>query len=234
MNSDKRMVLIVEDESGISNFISAILTSNGYNILKTERGREAVSITASQCPDLILLDLGLPDIDGIEVLKSIRQWSDIPVIIVSARGHEREKVEALDLGADDYVTKPFGTSELLARIRTAIRHRQKDDFGSQPKAEIINVGGLTIDYVKRIVTVEKKEVHLTPVEYKIICLLSKYIGKVMTLDFITKEVWGPYTNEDNALRVNMANIRRKIEVNPAEPKYIITEVGVGYRMVDEI
>lgn len=234
MNSDKRMVLIVEDERGISNFISAILTSNGYNILQTESGREAVSITASQCPDLVLLDLGLPDIDGIEVLKSIRKWSDIPIIIVSARGHEREKVEALDLGADDYVTKPFGTSELLARIRTAIRHRQKDDFESQPKAEIISVGDLTIDYVKRIVAVEKKEVHLTPVEYKIICLLSKHIGKVLTLDFITKEVWGPYTNEDNALRVNMANIRRKIEVNPAEPKYIITEVGVGYRMVDEI
>lgn len=234
MNSDKRMVLIVEDERGISNFISAILTSNGYNILKTESGREAVSIAASQCPDLILLDLGLPDIDGIEVLKSIRKWSDIPIIIVSARGHEREKVEALDLGADDYVTKPFGTSELLARIRTAIRHRQKDEFENQPKAEIISVGDLTIDYVKRIVAVEKKEVHLTPVEYKIICLLSKHIGKVLTLDFITKEVWGPYTNEDNALRVNMANIRRKIEVNPAEPKYIITEVGVGYRMVDEI
>lgn len=234
MMNNKVMILVVEDENGISNFISAILTSNDYDVKKTGSGKEAISMIPSLCPDLVLLDLGLPDIDGLDVLKSTRQWSAVPIIVVSARGHEREKVEALDLGADDYITKPFGTSELLARIRTAIRHRHKDDYENQPKAERISVGELVIDYAKRIVTVEGREIHLTPVEYRIISLLSKYVGKVLTLDFITKEIWGPYTNEDNALRVNMANIRRKIEANPAEPIYIVTEVGVGYRMVDEI
>jgi len=232
--NNKIVILIVEDENGISNFISAILTSNDYNIIKTAKGKEAVSMAAAYCPDLILLDLGLPDMDGLDVLKSIRQWSEIPIIIVSARGNEREKVEALDLGADDYVTKPFGTSELLARIRTAIRHKQKDNAKNQFEVGIVCIGGLVVDNIKRMVTVEGKEVHLTPIEYKIVLLLSRYAGKVLTLDYITKEIWGPYTNENNALRVNMANIRRKIELNPAEPKYILTEVGVGYRMVDEM
>ena len=232
--SNKMLILIVEDESGISNFISAILTSNDYNVIKTSKGKEAISMTASHCPDLILLDLGLPDIDGIEVLKNIRQWTSVPVVVVSARGHEREKVEALDLGADDYITKPFGTSELLARIRTAIRHSQKISGDYPLEATKTCIGDLVIDYRKRIVFVEGKEVHLTPIEYKIITLLSKHAGKVLTHDFIMKEIWGPYTNENQALRVNMANIRRKIEINPAEPKYIVTEIGVGYRMVDEI
>ena len=228
------LILIVEDDEGISNFMSAILTSNHYNLVKAVTGSEAVSMAASCCPDLILLDLGLPDMDGIEVLKNIRQWANIPIIVVSARGHEREKVEALDLGADDYITKPFGTSELLARIRTEIRHSQKTINGSQAKAVSIMVGDLKINYEKRLVSVGGKDIHLTPIEYKIISLLSQYLGKVLTHDFIMKRVWGPYTNEIQALRVNMANIRRKLEVNPAEPKYIITEVGVGYRMVEEL
>lgn len=236
---NKTSILIVEDEEGICNFISAILSSNDFNVIKTSKGKEAVSMTASYCPDLILLDLGLPDMDGIEVLKTIRQWTNIPVVVVSARGHEREKVEALDLGADDYITKPFGTSELLARIRTALRHHQKISIGSPSEADKITLGDLEINYSKRIVSVAGKEIHLTPIEYKIIVLLSKYIGKVLTHDFIIKEVWGPYTNETysseiQALRVNMANIRRKLEINPAEPKYIVTEVGVGYRMVEEL
>lgn len=227
------LILIVEDEEAISSFISAILTSNNFNILKTGKGREAVSLAASHSPDLILLDLGLPDLDGVEVIKSIREWTGIPIIVVSARGHEREKVEALDLGADDYITKPFGTSELLARIRTEIRHSQKGFAGQDPAAEKVTVGELEINYEKRLVTLERKDVHLTPIEYRIICLLSRHIGKVLTHDFITKEIWGPYTNEVQTLRVNMANIRRKLEKNPAEPKYIVTEVGVGYRMVEE-
>ena len=226
--------MIVEDEEGICNFISAILTSNEYNIIKTAKGKEAISMAASYCPDLILLDLGLPDMDGMEVLRTIRQWTAIPVVVVSARGHEREKVEALDLGADDYITKPFGTSELLARIRTGIRHSQKSAAGSLSENNKISVGELEIDYGKRLVSMDEKEIHLTPIEYKIIVLLSKYMGKVLTHDFIIKEVWGPYTNEIQSLRVNMANIRRKLEVNPAEPKYIVTEVGVGYRMVEEL
>lgn len=232
--NNKRLILLVEDEIAICNFISTILTSNDYNVIKADKGKDAISLTASHCPDLILLDLGLPDMDGIEVLKNIRSWNNIPIIVVSARGHEREKVEALDLGADDYITKPFGTSELLARIRTAVRHNQNTTEGSNPELGKISVGGLCIDYEKRIVKVDDKEVHLTPIEYKIIVLLSKNVGKVLTHDYIMKEIWGPYINENQTLRVNMANIRRKIEGNPAEPKYIVTEVGVGYRMVDEI
>lgn len=227
------LILIVEDEEAISNFISAVLNSSQFNVIKTGKGRDAVSMAASYCPDLILLDLGLPDLDGIEVIKSIREWSDTPIIVVSARGHEREKVEALDLGADDYITKPFGTSELLARIRAGIRHRQRNLAGQNAAADKIIAGGLEIDYGKRLVRLDGKEIHLTPIEYKIICLLSQHIGKVLTHDFMTKEIWGPYTNEVQTLRVNMANIRRKLEVNPAEPQYIVTEVGVGYRMVED-
>lgn len=231
---NKLSVLLVEDEIAISNFISTVLISNGYSVIKAEKGRDAVSLAASYCPDLILLDLGLPDMDGVEVLKNIRSWSNIPIVVVSARGHEREKVEALDFGADDYITKPFGTPELLARIRTAVRHSQKISDDGHLETGKICIGKLSIDYNKRIVKVDDREVHLTPIEYKIIVLLSLNIGKVLTHDFIVKEVWGPYVNETQTLRVNMANIRRKIEVNPAEPKYIVTEVGVGYRMVDEV
>lgn len=232
--SNKLMILLVEDELAISNFIQAVLTHNGYNVIKAENGMDAIQHTSSHCPDLILLDLGLPDMDGIQVLRHIREWSNIPIIVVSARGHEREKVEALDLGADDYITKPFGTSELLARIRTAVRHSQKVKEDSHPEVERVTIGGLSIDFDKRIVKVDDKEIHLTPIEYKIIGLLSRNVGKVLTHDYIMKEIWGPYINENQTLRVNMANIRRKIEANPAEPKYIVTEVGVGYRMVDEI
>lgn len=228
------VILLIEDELAISNFISTILTHNNYNVIKAETGKDALALTSSHCPDLILLDLGLPDMDGIDVLKSIRTWSSIPIVVVSARGHEREKVEALDLGADDYITKPFGTSELLARIRTAVRHNQKVREDNHPEIDKIMIGSLLIDYDKRIVKVDDKEVHLTPIEYKIMILLSKNVGKVLTHDYLMKEIWGPYINENQTLRVNMANIRRKIEANPAEPKYILTEVGVGYRMVDEV
>jgi two-component system, OmpR family, KDP operon response regulator KdpE len=228
----KPLVLIVEDESGICNFISAILGSNGFGAIKAQKGKEAISMVASHCPDLVLLDLGLPDMDGIDVLKSIRQWTSVPVIVVSAREMEREKVEALDLGADDYITKPFGTSELLARIRTALRHSHKDNQSGSKSSKVV-VGDLEINYEKRLVSIAGEEVHLTPIEYKIIVLLSEHLGKVLTYDSVMKEVWGPHTNEVKALRVNMANIRRKLEINPAEPKYIVTEVGVGYRMVEE-
>ena len=230
--NNKPVILIVEDENGISNFISAILTSNDYQVLKCQNGGEAVSMTASYCPDLILLDLGLPDTDGLDVLSNIRQWSDVPVIVVTARDNETEKVKALDLGADDYVTKPFGTLELLARIRTAIRHKQKSY--NPLETDKIHIGGLVIDIVKRTVTMDGEVIHFTPIEYKILLMLAKNAGKVLTIDSICREIWGPYSNEQNALRVNMANIRRKIEENPAEPKYILTEVGVGYRIVENI
>jgi two-component system KDP operon response regulator KdpE len=232
--SIKPMVLIVEDDETIGNFISAILIANGYSALKTKQGGTVGELIASHAPDIVLLDLGLPDMDGMEVLKSIRAWSQTPVIVVTARGHEREKVEAFDLEADDYIVKPFGTSELLARIKTALRHSRKlvqsraDDTGK------VTVGGLIIDESKRIVTLGGERVHLTPIEYKIIVLLAQNIGKVLTHDYMVKEIWGPYADEKQTLRVNMANIRRKIEKNPGEPQYILTEMGVGYRMAEEL
>ncbi|WP_058301151.1 response regulator [Gorillibacterium timonense] len=232
--SNRRLILVVEDEDGISNFIAAILSSNDYQVVRAESGKEAVTLVASRSPDLVLLDLGLPDMDGLVVLRTIRSWSRVPVIVVSARGHEREKVEALDLGADDYVTKPFGTSELLARIRTALRHSQPGAGLEQPGEMRLAIGELLIDDEKRRVTLGGAEVHLTPIEYKIVLLLARHAGKVLTHAYLCKEIWGPYTNETQALRVNMANIRRKLEENPAEPRYIVTEVGVGYRMVDSI
>ncbi len=231
---NKITVLVVEDDAGISNFIRAILIANDYSVLTADLGKTAVSMVSSRCPDVILLDMGLPDMDGLDVLKSIRLWSSIPVIVVSARGHEREKVEALDSGADDYLTKPFGTAELLVRIRTALRHRPNTSPNSYPVSNQFHIGSLLINYEKRIVELDGNDIHLTPIEYKIIVLLSQNAGKVLTHDYIIKEVWGPYENDNQALRVNMANIRRKIEDNPASPQYILTEVGVGYRMVDEI
>ena len=230
--ADKSRILIVEDERVISNFITTILTANDYIVLHANTGREAVTMAASHGPDLILLDLGLPDMDGMQVLHEIREWSEVPVIIVSARQDENEKVTALDAGANDYVTKPFGNSELLARIRTAIRLQKK--LGG--RGALLSVGfdmeDLHIDYSKRIVTMGGRPVHLTPIEYKIVVLLSKKAGKVLTHDYMIHEVWGPFASDSQVLRVNMANIRRKLEPNPAQPKYILTEVGVGYRMID--
>jgi len=230
----KKRILIVEEETTISNFISVILSSNGYTPVIARTGKEALSIITSHLPDVILLDLGLPDIDGLEILKSVREWSAVPVIIVSARGQETDKVEALDLGADDYITKPFGTEELLARIRTALRHSMHTADVGTKEGGIFKMKDLAINFDKMLVTVGDKEVHLTQIEFKIVTLLSKYAGKVLTYDFLMKNIWGPYASKNNRiLRVNMANIRRKIEENPAEPKYIFTEVGVGYRMADE-
>jgi two-component system KDP operon response regulator KdpE len=230
----KPLVLVIEDEEAICNFITAILNSNGYQILKTNTGKEGLSMVAAYSPDVILLDMGLPDIDGVEILKSIRGWSKTPIVVVSARGHEREKVEALDLGADDYIVKPFGTSELLARIRTALRHSPQSMGGESKGMEKVTVGELEIDYGKRVVSLGGEKVHLTPVEYKILALLSKNAGKVLTHDYIMREIWGLYAGDSHTLRVNMANIRRKLESNPGEPKYILTEMGVGYRMVEEL
>ena len=228
----KDKVLVVEDEQSISNFISAILNANGYDTLTVRTGEEALTMISSHCPDLIVLDLGLPDMDGIEVLKSVRKWSSLPVVVVSARQHEDDKVEALDFGADDYLVKPFGTAELLARIRTAIRHTRTTLPGGQiAQSGKFTTGDLTIDYDKHQVLLRGENAKLTVNEYKIVSLLGKYAGKVLTYDFIIRELWGPKARTDNQiLRVNMANIRRKIEADPGRPEYIFTEVGVGYRM----
>ena len=230
----KDRILVVEDDKRIGNFFRTVLEANHYDVIMAQTGAEAYSLITSQCPDVLLLDLGLPDMDGMKILKSVREWSAMPVIVVSARTHERDKVEALDLDADDYITKPFGTSELLARIRTAIRHTRTACFNQNGAASGLFVSGdLTIDYDKHRVYKEGKDVGLTQNEYKIVSLLGKYAGKVMTYDYIIKEIWGPNMKSDNRiLRVNMANIRRKIEKNPAEPQYIFTEVGVGYRIVE--
>ena len=220
----KDKILIIEDEANISSFIAMVCHT----------GSESITMITSHCPDLILLDLGLPDMDGVSILKFVREWSACPIIVVSARNHERDKVEALDAGADDYIVKPFGTSELLARIRNAIRHTRthlpNDDIALSGQFRAM---GLTIDYDKHQVLVNGENVHLTQNEYKLVSLLGKYAGRVLTYDFIIRQLWGPKAKNDNQiLRVNMANIRRKIEENPAEPKYIFTEIGVGYRMVD--
>lgn len=231
--NNKSTILIVEDENRISSFMNTILSVNNYHVITATTGKEALALVTSYCPDAMLLDLGLPDMDGIQLIKTIREWSQIPIIVVSARDHERDKVEALDLGADDYVSKPFGTSELLARIRTALRHAQtRLDHNMAPNGCFV-CQGLTIDYDKRHIYVDGIDVHLTQIEYKIVALLSKYAGRVLTYDYIIKTLWGPHAKYDNQiLRVNMANIRRKIEKNPAEPQYIFTEVGVGYRMIE--
>ena len=228
----KDKVLLVEDEQSISNFISTILSANDYDVLAVRTGEEALTMISSHCPDLIVLDLGLPDMDGIEVLKSVRKWSNLPVVVVSARQHESDKVEALDCGADDYLVKPFGTGELLARIRAAIRHTRTTLANSQiAQSGKFTTGELTIDYDKHQVLLRGENAKLTVNEYKIVSLLGKYAGKVLTYDFIIRELWGPKARTDNQiLRVNMANIRRKIEKDPAQPEYIFTEVGVGYRM----
>ena len=210
----REKVLIVEDEKSIAHFISTILTTNGYETILAKTGAEAQTMLTSHCPDLVILDLGLPDMDGIEVLRSLRSWSSLPVVVVSARSHENDKVEALDLGADDYLTKPFGTAEIAQR-------------------GTYTVGEMVIDYNKHQVLVRGENVHLTLSEFRIVALLGKFAGKVLTYDYIIKELWGPRAGGDNQiLRVNMANIRRKIEKNPAEPEYLFTEVGVGYRMAE--
>ena len=227
-------ILIVEDENNISKFISTILVANNYDTIISRSGAEAYSMITSHCPDLVILDLGLPDRDGIEIIESVRKWTQLPIVVVSARMHERDKVQALDAGADDYITKPFGTSELLARIRTAIRHtRTRSSSDSIAQSGIFKAGELTIDYDKHQVLISGENAHLTQNEFKIVSILGKFAGKVITYDFILSEIWGPKAKGNNKiLRVNMANIRRKIEKNPAEPVYIFTEVGVGYRMTD--
>ena len=230
----KDKVLIVEDEQSISNFISMILTANGYDTIVVRSGEEALTMISSHCPDLIVLDLGLPDMDGMEVLEELRTWSLMPVVVVSARTDEREKVRALDAGADDYITKPFGTSELLARLRTAIRHTRTTSGNTAiAKENRFTARGLVIDYDKYRVFIDGRDANLTQNEFKLVALLGRYAGRVLTYDYLIKEIWGPNKAYDNQiLRVNMANIRRKIEKNPAEPEYIFTEVGVGYRMIE--
>ncbi|MDO5416229.1 MAG: response regulator [Lachnospiraceae bacterium] len=229
----KPTVIVIEDEKSICSFIETTLTAHQYKVLAAATGQEGLSLITSGFPDLILLDLGLPDIDGLDIIRQVRGWSVIPIIVISARTQENEKVLALDSGADDYITKPFGTSELLARIRTALRHHHLNGGGALTRPEpVYSFDGLNIDFSKRLVTLNDEEIHLTQIEYKLVSLLAKNAGRVLTYDYIINHIWGPYADNNNnqILRVNMAHIRRKLEANPAEPHYIFTEIGVGYRM----
>lgn len=224
-------IIIIEDEKNICSFIETALAPKGYHTACAYNGTDGLRLIESLNPDLVLLDLGLPDMDGLELIQEVRNSSSLPIIVISARTLERSKVAALDLGADDYLTKPFGTAELLARIRAALRRSQKNTVSPVSKYE---VGDLLIDFERRLVKVKGQEIHLTQIEYKLVSLLAKNAGRVMTYESIITNIWGPFADNDNQiLRVNMAHIRRKLEENPAEPQYIFTEIGVGYRMREE-
>ena len=230
----KISILVIEDEKSICDFISRTLELNDYKVMTANTGKDGLAIITSQLPDLVLLDLGLPDMDGMDIIRQTREWSGMPIIVISARTQEKEKVNALDVGADDYITKPFGTSELLARIRTAMRHSNKIGRNNQLITKEYRAKDLRVDFDKRRITLDGNEVHLTRVEYKIVSILAQNSGRVITYDALINEIWGPYAGDNNRiLRVNMANIRRKLEKNPAEPEYIFTELGVGYRMLED-
>ncbi|MEL7623114.1 MAG: response regulator [Clostridiales bacterium] len=233
MNQYNAYVLVVEDDKQIRNFICYSLDAEDFKHIACSSGQSALSLLITEPVDLMLLDLGLPDFDGMEVIRKVREWSEMPIIVVSARDQDKEKVAALDLGADDYLTKPFSATELLARIRVALRHLYRQNSGYRVQ-NILQVGELQIDLDKRLIYLEGEETHVTPMEYNLLVLLFKNIGKVLTTKQILKEVWGVgYSSDTQALRALMAGLRRKIEKNPAKPRYILTEIGVGYRLVDE-
>lgn len=234
MSQLKNKILVVEDDPGICKFLRLSLVGNDYDVIETNTGATALEIISSHCPDLILLDLGLPDMDGNRIIESVRGWTKTPIIVISARSMDEDKAMALDLGADDYLTKPFGTIELLARIRTALRHTcttaDDDQIALTGKFTVMD---LTIDYGKHRVYLGDRDTNLTPNEFRIVALLGKYAGRVITYRTMLQQLWGPTASNDNKiLRVHMASIRRKIEPNPDEPMYIFTETGIGYRMTD--
>jgi two-component system KDP operon response regulator KdpE len=224
------LVLVVEDEPPVRRFLRAALAGNGYRVVEAGGVREAEQLAPGHNPDVFLLDLGLPDGDGVDLARRIREWSRAPIIVLSARGREEDKVNALDAGADDYLTKPFGVNELLARLRVALRHAQAAP-GQQP---IVEAGPLRIDLARREVTIDGRTVHLTPTEYRVLALLAQHAGKVLTHRQILREVWGPNATEAHYVRVQMAEIRKKIEADPARPRLLVTEAGVGYRLRDRV
>ena len=233
-NKIRSKILIIEDDPGICTFLRTTLAADGYDTIVVNSGGSALDMIASHCPDCILLDLGLPDMDGNEIISSVREWSSTPIVVISARNMEQDKVQALDSGADDYITKPFGTNELLARIRTALRHTRTASGNSEVAlTDCYHVGNMEIDYRKHRVCVGGENIHLTPNEFRIVALLGRHAGQVLTYKTMLRELWGPSASSDNKiLRVHMASIRRKLEPDPNEPRYIFTEVGVGYRMAD--
>ena len=232
MYNHEELILVVEDNQQIINFITYVLRQEGFPCVTSGTGQGALSAIVSQHIDLVLLDLGLPDMDGMEVIRKVREWSDVPIIVVSARDQDREKAAALDAGADDYLTKPFSATELMARIRVALRHLSQ--MSKMQVRPILSVGELTMDLEKHLVSLKGELLHLTPLEYSLLSLLFKNMGKVLTTQAILKEIYGVgYGTDTQALRALMAGLRRKIEEVPAKPRYILTEIGVGYRLVDE-
>lgn len=226
MTDTNQRILVVDDEPPIRRYLRAALSAQGFTIYEAASGQEALNAVIADRPDIIILDLGLPDIDGIEVTRQLREWSQIPIIILSVREAEQDKIAALDAGADDYLTKPFGTGELMARMRVALRR-----LTSKPDEPILQVGGLHMDISRRIVSVDGDQITLTPTEYEILRMLMQNAGKVITHHHLLRQVWGTaYESEMHILRVNISNLRRKIEPDPARPTYIHTEPGVGYRL----
>jgi len=224
------LILLVEDELAIRRFLRASLPADSYRLEEAESGQQALRLAAQHPPDLVILDLGLPDMDGQNVLRQLREWLHAPIIILSARDQEEQKIAALDGGADDYLTKPFGTGELLARMRTALRHAH----GGSPESSTVCIGDLRVDLGARRVFCRDKPVHLTPLEYKLLVTMVKHAGKVLTHRFLLREVWGPENSQENHyLRVFVASLRRKLELDPTQPRYILTEQGVGYRFASE-
>ncbi len=231
MSESLPTVAVIEDEVQMRRFLRASLSSNGYRVLEAETGQEGLNLVAAHSPDIILLDLGLPDLDGLIVTARLREWSKAPIIVISARGREEDKIKALDAGADDYVTKPFGVGELLARIRVALRHATGGGDGCAQ----FSVGELKVDLARRQIFVDDKEVHLTPIEYRLLSILVKHSGKVITHGQLLREVWGPNLGDQTQyLRVYMGQLRHKLERDPSRPRYFVTEPGVGYRLRDTI
>ncbi len=229
MTTPGPLVLIVEDDAQMRRFLRASLGAHGYRLIETTAGEEALAQATAYNPDLVILDLGLPDLDGITVTRRLREWSSVPIVVISARGQEQDKIDALDAGADDYLTKPFGTGELFARMRVALRHAARVDGGDAEPT--LAVGDLRIDLARRQVFSRDAEVHLTPLEYKLFATLMKHAGKVLTHRQLLKEVWGPtYADQTQYLRVYMVQLRHKLERDPARPRYLVTEPGVGYRL----
>ena len=227
----KNRILVVDADKYMGHLLLTVLTFGGYKATLATTGKRAISMTADTQFDLILLELKLFDVDGIRVLRSIREWSDLPIIVVSVQGEEFEKIEALDAGADDYITKPFSNNELLARIRALLRRYRKLSASPPRRETPFSLGGLSVDYERRRVEKNGRVIHLTPIEYKIMVLLSQKAGYVLARDDMLRRIWGDnYVGDGQILRVNVANLRRKIEDNPTEPQYILTEVGIGYRM----
>ena len=228
---NKMTILVVEDDSSVKNLMTTTLRTHDYNYLMAPNGQSAIMEASSHNPDVVLLDLGLPDMDGIEVIRNIRSWSNMPIIVISARSEDSDKIEALDAGADDYLTKPFSVEELLARLRVTQRRLSMMPSDLEQSSVFTN-GALRIDYAAGCAWLGEEELHLTPIEYKLLCLLSKNVGRVLTHTYITQHVWGRgWKNDVASLRVFMATLRKKLETTPDSPQYIQTHVGVGYRMV---